>query len=180
MTSVKGMCSAHRHRGVVVQAFSPGLNPLHRSKVGACPVKPFVVAVAPLAVMDQNLFSFVVDFLDVGSIPTRLKSAMGDSGEGGAGAGTFHTTHFLSEQRQFDFRQGVVPGLSYCCIHSSGQWLEMSGCTWIRTLEARYQRHAPAFLVRWNISEHFLSPQMIYCLKNKNDVMKRLTVSSSN
>lgn len=66
--------SAYRHRRVIIQAFSPGLDPLHWSKVGTGPVKPFVVTVAPLAIMDQNLFFFVVNFLDVGSIPARLRS----------------------------------------------------------------------------------------------------------
>lgn len=68
------MLSAYRHRRVIIQAFSPRLDPLHWSKVGTGPVKPFVVTVAPLAIMDQNLFFFVVNFLDVGSIPARLKS----------------------------------------------------------------------------------------------------------
>lgn len=68
------MLSAYRHRRVIIQAFPPGLDPLHWSKVGTGPVKPFVVTVAPLAIMDQNLFFFVVNFLDVGSIPARLRS----------------------------------------------------------------------------------------------------------
>lgn len=66
--------STYRHRRVIIQAFSPWLDPLHWSKVGTGPVKPFVVTVAPLAIMDQNLFFFVVNFLDVGSIPARIKS----------------------------------------------------------------------------------------------------------
>lgn len=44
--------SAYRHRSVVLQTLPPQLNPLHGSQVGTCPVKPLVVTVAPLAVMD--------------------------------------------------------------------------------------------------------------------------------
>lgn len=89
------MSSAYRHRRVIIQAFSPWLDPLHWSKVGTCPVKPFVVTVAPLAIMDQNFFFFVVNFLNVGSIPARLKSVVHDSGGRGVRSGTLHASHIL-------------------------------------------------------------------------------------
>jgi len=65
--------NAYRVGSVVVQALPPQLNPLHGPQVGAGPVKPLVVAVAPLAVMDEYFFAFVVDLLYVGSIPTRQR-----------------------------------------------------------------------------------------------------------
>lgn len=54
---------------VVMQALPSQLNSLHGSQVRTGPLKPFIVAVAPLAVMNQYFLIFVVNLLYVGSIP---------------------------------------------------------------------------------------------------------------
>lgn len=64
---------SYRYDAVVLQALSPQLNSLHGSQVRACPVKPLVVPVAPLAIMNQYFFCLVVNLLYVGSIPLKAK-----------------------------------------------------------------------------------------------------------
>lgn len=60
---------SYRYDAVVLQALPPQLNPLHGSQVGAGPVKPLVVTVAPLAIMNKHFFCLVVNLFYVGSIP---------------------------------------------------------------------------------------------------------------
>lgn len=60
---------SYRYDAVVLQALPPQLNPLHGSQVGAGPVKPLVVTVAPLAIMNKHFFRLVVNLFYVGSIP---------------------------------------------------------------------------------------------------------------
>lgn len=64
-----------RHRGhvVLLQALSPQLDSLHGPKVGAAPVKPLVIAMTPLSVMNQDLLVLVIDLLNAGGIPDHFK-----------------------------------------------------------------------------------------------------------
>lgn len=72
-TEPKVLLLSYRYDAVVLQALSPQLNPLHGSQVRACPVKPLVVPMAPLAIMNEHFLCFVVNLLYVGSIPARAK-----------------------------------------------------------------------------------------------------------
>lgn len=66
---------SYRYDAVVLRAPSSQLNPLHGSQVRAGPVKPLVVPVAPLAIMNEYFLCLVVNLLYVGSIPARAKKS---------------------------------------------------------------------------------------------------------
>lgn len=49
------------------------LDSFHRSKVRTAPVKPFIITMTPLSVVDQNLLVFIVDLLNASCIPVHTQ-----------------------------------------------------------------------------------------------------------
>lgn len=56
-----------------IETLFPKLDSFHGSKVWTAPVKPFIITMTPLSVVDQNLLVFIVDLLNASCIPVNTQ-----------------------------------------------------------------------------------------------------------